>query len=57
MFGLIIIIILVGFGVYYLITLDFEIGSGISEEKSQAKEGEYTVNKPEPSKKILNKNI
>ncbi len=56
MFGLIIIIILVVLGIYYVTTLNFEIGSGVSEEKSQAKEGEYTVHKPEPSKKILDKN-
>ncbi len=57
MLGLIIIIILVVLGIYYLTTLDFEIGSGVSEEKLQAKEGEYTVSEPKPSKKILDKNI
>ena len=52
MFGLIILTIIVGFGIYYVTTLDFEIGSGISEEKSQAKDAEYTVNEPEAPKEI-----
>ncbi len=56
MLGLIIIIILVVLGIYYLTTLDFEIGSGVSEEKLQAKEGEYTVHKPKMPKKIGGEN-
>jgi len=47
MFELIVIAFLVGLGIYYVTTLDFEIGSGISEEKAQAKEAEYTVASPE----------
>jgi len=33
---------IVGLGIWYVTTIDFEIGSGISEEKNKAKEGEYT---------------
>jgi len=57
MFGLIIIIILVVLGIYYVTTLDFEIGSGVSEEKLRAKEVEYTVHKPKKPRKIGEENI
>jgi len=56
MIGLIILTIIIGFGIYYVITLDFEIGSGVSEEKSQAKEAEYMVHEPEAPKEIAEKN-
>ena len=46
---------LVAFGIYYLITLDFEIGSGFSERKSRAKEAEYTVLEDEALKEIAEK--
>jgi len=36
------IALIIGLGIYYVTTLDFEIGSGFSEKKKQAKEGEYT---------------
>jgi len=52
MIGLIIFILIISFGIYYVITLDFEIGSGVSEEKLRAKEVEYTVHKPKKPKKI-----
>ncbi len=57
MIGLIILTIIIGFGIYYVITLDFEIGSGVSEEKSKAKEVEYTINEPKALKGIAEKNI
>lgn len=34
--------ILIGLGVYYVTKLDFEWGTGISEEKRKAREAEYT---------------
>ncbi len=57
MIGLIILTIIIGFGIYYVITLDFEIGSGVSEEKSQAKEAEYMVHEPEAPKEIAEKSV
>ena len=32
---------------YYIITLDFEVGTGFTEEKKQAREVEYTIVKTE----------
>jgi len=55
MFELIGITLLIGLGIYYVTTLDFEVGSGISEEKSQAKEAEYVVAKPEATKELQKK--
>ena len=43
MVGLIILAFIIGLGIYYVTTLDFEIGSGISEDKSKAKDVEFTV--------------
>ena len=43
---------IIGLGIYYVTKLDFEIGSGISEQKEQAKEGEYRVVKPEKLKEL-----
>ena len=43
MVTLIIIAILVIWGIYYVTTLDFEVGSGISERKASAKDAEYTI--------------
>jgi len=57
MLGLIILTLFIGLGIYYVTKLDFEIGSGISEEKSQAKEAKYTVREPQASKEIADKNI
>lgn len=42
MVGLIVIAFFVALGIYYVTTLDFEIGSGFSEDKSKAKDVEYT---------------
>lgn len=42
MFTLIAIIALVGFCIYYIMTLDFEVGDGFTEAFRQAKKGEYT---------------
>ena len=55
MFGLIIITFIVILAIYYVTTLDFEIGSGISEKKSQAKEAEYTIRSREAPKEITDK--
>lgn len=41
--GLLILAGLVLFGIYYVTTMDFEIGSGFSEEKRKAKDAEYSV--------------
>ena len=56
MFELIGITFLILLGIYYVTTLDFEIGSGVSEEKKKAKEAEYTVHKPEAPKEISDGN-
>ena len=40
---LILIALVVGGAIYYVMKLDFEIGSGFSEEKNKAREAEYTV--------------
>jgi heme/copper-type cytochrome/quinol oxidase subunit 2 len=42
---LIAIILLIVLGIYYIGTLDFEVGTGYTEEKNQAREVEYTVTK------------
>jgi len=55
MLELIGITLIIGFGIYYVTTLDFEVGSGISEEKSQAKEAKYTITEPEAPKEIAEK--
>ena len=47
-----IIAVLIGFVIYYLTTLDFEVGSGFSERKARAKEAEYTVLEDEKPKEI-----
>lgn len=51
MFILLTIALLVAFGIYYVTTLDFKIGSGFSEDKSHAKDVDYTENEV-PSEKI-----
>ena len=38
---------LIGLGVYYVTILDFEVGTGFTEEKKQAREAEYTIVKRE----------
>ena len=43
MFWIIAIALLFGGLIYYLLTLDFEIGTGFSEEKRKAKEVKYTT--------------
>ena len=50
-----IVAVLIAFGIYYLTTLDFEVGSGFSERKTQAKEVEYTVLEDEKPKEIAPK--
>jgi hypothetical protein len=57
MVGLIVLTIIVGLGIYYVTTLDFEVGTGISEEKKKAKEVKYMVSEPETPKEIAEKNI
>ena len=47
MFVLLAIIFLTGLVLYYVTTLDFEIGDGFTEEKKQAREATYTVVKKE----------
>ena len=55
MFTLIFIAAVIIFGIYYVTTLDFEIGSGFSERKARAKEAEYTVLKQKEPKEIAEK--
>lgn len=55
MFWLLGISLLIFIGIYYVTGLDFEIGTGFSEEKSQAKEGKYTVVEPEAPKELEEK--
>lgn len=43
MFVLLAIIFLTGLVLYYVTTLDFEIGDGFTEEKKQAREAKYIV--------------
>ena len=52
---LIFIVAVIVLGIYYVTTLDFEIGSGFSERKTQAKEVEYTVLEDEKPKEIAPK--
>lgn len=52
MIGLIIIAFIIALWIYYATTLDFEVGSGVSEEKLRAKEVEYTVSNPKVLKNI-----
>jgi hypothetical protein len=53
---LIIIAVLVGLAIYYVTTLDFQIGTGFTEEKSKAREVKYTVvQKENTDKKLLKK--
>ena len=47
MFLLLAIIFLTGLVLYYVTTLDFEVGDGFTEEKKQAREVKYTVVKKE----------
>ena len=47
MFLLLIIIFFVGFVLYYVTTLDFEVGTGFTEEKKQARKVKYTTVKKE----------
>ena len=37
------IIIIVGLIILYLTSIDFEMGTGFTEEKNKAREGEYMV--------------
>lgn len=47
MFTLIAIIALVGLGIYYVTTLDFEVGDGFTEVSGKAKKVKHTVVEPE----------
>ena len=49
MFLLLAIIFLIGFVLYYVTTREFEVGTGFTEEKKQAREVKYTVVKKEDS--------
>jgi len=44
---LIIIVIVIGLLIYYVLHLDFEIGTGFTESKKKIREGEYRVVKKE----------
>jgi len=44
---LLVIVFLIGLGLYYVTTLDFKVGNGFTEEKNQAREVKYTVVKKE----------
>ena len=52
MITLFVITFFIVLGINYLTTLDFEVGSGISEKKRQAKNVEYHVLEPEKPKEI-----
>lgn len=41
------IIFFIGFVLYYVTTLEFEVGTGFTEEKKQAREVQYTIVKKE----------
>ena len=43
MIGIIILIIIVVLLILYLTDLPFELGTGFTEQKNKAREGEYTV--------------
>ncbi len=43
MFFLIIIILSVGYLIYAALNLDFELGTGFTEEKKNIREAEYTI--------------
>ncbi|MBL7045367.1 MAG: hypothetical protein ISR98_02095 [Parcubacteria group bacterium] len=54
MFILIIAILGIGFGLYYITTIDFEVGDGFSEEKKGARDVDYKVTEKEEVKNLLN---
>lgn len=43
MIGIILVIIIIVLLILYLTGLPFELGTGFTEEKNKAREGEYTV--------------
>jgi hypothetical protein len=43
MFILIIAILAIGFGLYYITTMDFEVGDGFSEMKKGVRDVDYKV--------------
>ena len=47
MIWIILIAALFGALILYVLNLDFEIGTGFSEEKKKAREAEYTISKKE----------
>lgn len=52
MFVLIIIAFLIGFGLYYATTIDFEVGDGFTEMKKNVREVDYEIVEKEENKKL-----
>lgn len=52
MIGIIALIIIVVLLIFYLTGLPFEVGTGFTEEKNKAREGEYTVADKKKTKAI-----
>ena len=50
---LLIIALVVGALIYYVLNLDFEIGTGFSEEKKKAREADYSTKEKEEKKKNI----
>ncbi|MBT3283010.1 hypothetical protein HN375_02540 [bacterium] len=53
MFILIIAILAIGLGLYYITTIDFEVGDGFSEMKKGVRDVDYKVIDKEEVKKLL----
>jgi hypothetical protein len=53
MFILIIAILAIGLGLYYITTMDFEVGDGFSEMKKNMHDIDYKVVEKEEAKKLL----